>query len=226
MTSPALASTRLPSLRRSHRGFNRLLLGATMLAGLSPVAAFGQAVPTGGSVVAGNAAIAGSGNALTITQSSDRAVIDWTGFSVGSGASVAFDNGHGATLNRVTGTGISQIDGSLIATGSLYLMNANGVVIGKSGVVNTGGTFVASTLDVATGDFMKGGALNFAGPSRASVINLGKIGSLGGNVALIGATVINQGAISAANGTAGLIAGASVLLRDTANDSGGLFSVL
>ncbi|MBU6266111.1 MAG: filamentous hemagglutinin N-terminal domain-containing protein [Sphingomonadales bacterium] len=226
MISGAHASNLQPSVRRSRHGLNRVLLCATMLAGLAPATVHAQALPTGGTVVAGNAAIATNGPAMTVTQTGNRAIIDWAGFSVGNGASVAFQNGHGATLNRVTGTDISRIDGSLTATGSLYLVNANGVVIGKDGVVNTGGTFVASTLDIANADFIKGGDLAFSGASRAQVVNLGKVGSLGGNVALIGATVINQGAITAANGTAGLIAGGSVLLRDTANDAGGLFSVL
>ncbi|MDE2405003.1 MAG: filamentous hemagglutinin N-terminal domain-containing protein, partial [Sphingomonadales bacterium] len=207
----------------------RWLLGATMLGGFVPVAALAQAAPVlpdGGTVAAGAASIHAGGATMTVSQASDRAVIDWAGFSIGEGAAVRFENGAGATLNRVTGTAISQIDGRLSASGSLYLVNGNGIVIGKSGVVETGGTFVASTLDIANADFIKGGPLTFAGTSRASVVNLGKVGALGGNVALIGYSVTNSGSLAAANGTAGLLAGSTVLLRDSANDAGGLFSVL
>ena len=85
---------------------------------------------------------------LTVSQSSSKAIVDWSSFSIGQGGTVQFDNGSGATLNRVTGTSVSSIDGLLSATGSVYLINPNGVIVGKTGVVNTGGSFVASTLDV------------------------------------------------------------------------------
>uniref|UniRef100_UPI0015751432 beta strand repeat-containing protein n=1 Tax=Caulobacter sp. S45 TaxID=1641861 RepID=UPI0015751432 len=206
----------------------RMLL-ATSLLGLSApaLARAAPVLPTGGKVVSGTAAIGAAGaGGLTITQSSNKAIINWSGFSIGQGGKVQFDNGKGATLNRVTGGSVSAIDGLLGATGSVYVINPNGVIIGKTGVVNVGGTFVASTLDVSDADFLSGGALGFSGPSAASVINLGKVGALGGDVALIGAVVENDGAISAANGSAGLIAGHSVvMLRDASLDEG-RFSVL
>ena len=83
----------------------------------------------------------------------------------------------------MTGASVSSLDGLLSATGSVYLINPNGVIIGKSGVVDVGGTFVASTLDTPDASFLKGGALGFSGPSTASVVNLGKVGALGGDVA-------------------------------------------
>ncbi len=172
--------------------------------------------PTGGQVVAGDASIGGTANGLLITQTSDRAVINWGGFSIGSDSTVNFDNGSGATLNRVTGTGISQIDGSLTATGSVFVLNDNGVVIGQNGIVDVGGSFVASTLGVSTNGFMRGGDQVFSGPSTASVINFGRIGALGGDVALIGAVVENRGSIVAPDGTAALVAGYDVLMRDAA----------
>ena len=57
------------------------------------------------------------------------------------------------------------------------------------------------------------------------MVNLGKVGALGGDVALIGAKVENDGEVDAPNGTAGLIAGSSVLMRDAALDDG-KFAVL
>jgi filamentous hemagglutinin family protein len=147
------------------------------------------------------------------------------GFSIGQGGTVQFNNGAGATLNRVTGTDVSSIDGLLSATGSVYLINPNGVVIGKTGVVDTGGSFVASTLDVSNTNFLAGGDLTFSGTSSASVVNVGKIGALGGDVALVAAKVDNQGSISAANGAAGLIAGYQVVIHDGSLD-GGKFAVL
>ncbi len=53
---------------------------------------------------------------MLITQTSRNAIINWGSFSVGAGNAVRFENGAGATLNRVTGLSPSQIDGSLSAT--------------------------------------------------------------------------------------------------------------
>ena len=200
---------------------SRLLLALATTALSTTPALAGPVLPTGGKVVAGSAAIgAPMGGALSITQSSSKAILNWGSFSIGQGGKVAFDNGKGATLNRVTGASLSSLDGLLTATGSVYLINPNGVIVGKSGVVNVGGTFVASTLDTPNASFLKGGALSFSGSSDAAVVNYGRIGALGGDVALIAAKVTNAGTISAANGDAGLLAGYKVVLKDNALDEG------
>ena len=177
--------------------------------------------PTGGVVAGGSATISTpSGSQTVINQTSGKAIIDWSSFSIDQGGSVRFNNGSGATLNRVTGGSVSSIDGLLSASGSVYLLNPNGVIIGKTGVVNVGGSFVASTLDVSDSQFLGGGALTFAGSSTASVVNYGKVGALGGDVALIAAAVDNEGQIAAAEGSAGLIAGYRVTLTDGSLDQG------
>ena len=57
----------------------------------------------------------------------------------------------------------------LSATGSVYLINPSGVIIGKDGVVDLGGTFAASTLDVDDSAFLNGGSLTVSGaPTLAS----------------------------------------------------------
>jgi len=179
------------------------------------------ALPTGGQVGAGSASIgAMSGDSLTVSQASDRAIIDWQGFSIGEGGSVRFENGAGATLNRVTGSAVSAIDGLLTASGSVYLINPNGVIVGRTGEVQVGGTFAASTLDLSDSAFLAGGELTFSGTSPAAVINYGHIGSLGGDVALIATRVENHGRVEAANGDVGLAAGYRVVLRDATLDDG------
>jgi filamentous hemagglutinin family protein len=200
------------------KGFHALLLlGGSMLA--ASVALANPVLPNGGMVGAGSANIVTGAQQVTVTQNSARAVIDWSNFSIGSGGTVRFDNGSGATLNRVKGGAASQIDGLLSASGSVYLINPNGVVVGKSGVVDVGGNFVASTLGIDNDRFMAGGDLTLSGNSGAAVINLGKIGALGGDVVLSAAAVTNEGVISA-GGAAGLLSGSVVLLRDTATDAG------
>jgi filamentous hemagglutinin family protein len=173
-------------------------------------------LPQGGQFVAGSGSITGSGPALTINQTSTRGVIDWKSFSIGGGGTVNVNNGSGATLSRVTGTDRSIIDGNLKATGSFYLINPQGVVIGTNGVVTTGGRFVASALDVGNDAFMAGGDLTFTGSGKGAVVNLGKISSTGGDVLLISRTLAeNDGTISAPNGSAELAAGDQVLVRDS-----------
>jgi len=189
-----------------------------------PGQSLAQTLPQGGQVVGGQAVISQpSANQLLINQSSSNAIINWQDFSIGAGNSTHFNNGTGATLNRVTGSTRSDIFGTLSATGSLFLINPNGIVIGPSGVVRTGGNFVASTLDVSDNHFMRGGDLLFSGTSDAEVVNYGTISALGGDVALIGLSVRNEGGIDAPNGTTGLIAGREILMRDTETADGKFF---
>lgn len=174
------------------------------------------ALPSGGHFVAGSGSINGNATSLTIDQNSFRGIVDWNSFSIGNGNHVSINNGNGATLNRVTGGSPSSIYGALSATGSVYLINPQGVVIGPSGVISTGGRFVASTLDTDNASFMNGGPLTLTGASNANVVNLGRIGSTHGDVFLLATgEVKNLGSIHAAKGTAELAAGKSILLHDS-----------
>jgi filamentous hemagglutinin family protein len=175
-------------------------------------------LPTGGAFVAGSGSVARSNGALTINQTSNRAVIDWSSFSIGAGGKVMFANGSGATLNRVNGNQMSIILGSLQASGTVYLINPQGVLVGPSGRIRTGGDFVAATLNLPAGSFMSGGALVFDGKSEAFVKNLGNISSTGGSIFLIANQVVNDGSLLAPNGSASMAAGGQVLLKDSNAD--------
>lgn len=62
-------------------------------------------LPTGGKVQAGSAVTDSPiGAKLTIDQSSGRAIIDWSSFLIGAADAVQFNNGTGASLNRVSGS--------------------------------------------------------------------------------------------------------------------------
>ncbi|CAH2801853.1 MAG: Large exoproteins involved in heme utilization or adhesion [uncultured Paraburkholderia sp.] len=187
---------------------------------LAHVACAAGALPQGGAFAAGSGTIAGRGNSLVITQpGSTRDVIDWNSFSIGPQNRVVFDNGSGATLNCVTGGSPSLILGRLSATGSVYLINPQGVLVGPSGTIATGGRFVASTLDAADAAFMAGGPLTLTGDSNAPVANLGKIDSSGGDVFLVSAqNVTNTITVDAPNGTVEFAAGRAVLLQDSPSD--------
>ncbi|SAK58002.1 filamentous hemagglutinin-like protein [Caballeronia catudaia] len=188
-----------------------------LVAGLScaSLADAAPPLPSGGQFVAGSGAIGGDTASLTINQTTSRGVIDWSSFSIGGGRQVTFNNGNGATLNRVTGGEASVILGQLNATGSVYLVNPQGVLVGPGGVVATGGRFVASALNIDSDAFMQGGPLTLSGGGDGMVINLGKIGSSGGDVFLVSRTAaVNGGSISAPNGTVEIATGNQVLLRD------------
>jgi filamentous hemagglutinin family protein len=176
-----------------------------------PSLAYAQNLPTGGSVAAGSVAISqSSATHLNITQSSQSAVVNWQGFSVGQGSSVNFaqPNASSAILNRVTGSASSTIAGSITANGQVYLVNPNGIAITASGSVNAGGGFVASTLGISDGDFMSGKRSFSGNGASARVSNAGSITvGRGGYAALIGGTVSNSGSISVPLGKVALGSG-------------------
>src|SRR6185437_14604720 len=150
--------------------------------------------------VGGQGAITQGGKHLTVNQSTQLGIINWQSFSIGKGNSVTIANGKGATLNRVTGADMSVIAGSLKSTGSVYIVNPAGVVVGPSGKVTTNGSFVASTRDVADSSFLAGGKMEFSGSSSGTVDNQGTITSNNGDVVLVGKSVSNSGTIGAAKG--------------------------
>jgi len=171
--------------------------------------------PAGGKVVAGQAAVQQQGSTLTVTQGTPRAIVNWQGFSIGAGETTRFvqPSATSAILNRVLGFGPSRLDGSLTATGQVFLINPNGVVIGPTGRIETGGGFVASTLHVPDAAFLAGGDLDFAGDALAGIRNLGTITATTGDVILAARTVENAGTLRAPQGAVGLAAGNEVLYR-------------
>lgn len=203
------------------RSRNRIFAAFLFSTALCSVrASLAATLPTDGAFVAGAGQITAHGDQMTINQSSARGVIDWRGFSIGSGNSVQFNNGSGATMNRVTGGQMSQIDGRLGATGSVFLINPNGIVVGPGGQVVTNGSFVASTRDIDNAQFMRGGSMTASGRSSGAVVNKGTIKSKDGNVVLIGQSVENDGVIVTGHRTAAMIAADSVVLSESGGPSG------
>lgn len=174
--------------------------------------------PSGESVSAGSASFQRDGNTLRI-KTGQQTIIDWQSFSIGSGESTHFlqPSSKDVTLNRVIGSDVSNIFGSLQSNGRIVLLNPNGILIGPSGKVDVAG-FIASTLNVTNEEFLKGGDLNFLGDSQASVTNQGAIHAIGGDVFLIGRNIENSGSISASKGKAGLGAGGEVLIKQTGEE--------
>ncbi len=156
-----------------------------------------HAQPVGAAVIAGQAQVSTSGATTIINQATNKAIINWQDFSVGTGASVQFNQPNSAsiTLNRVTGANISNIDGAVRANGQVWLLNPNGVLFGNNARINVGG-LLATTSDIANQDFLEG-RYNFTG-GKNSIINKGSIqASSGGSVVLSAPNVANHGLIQA-----------------------------
>lgn len=214
-----------PHVRRLSSPFSLTSLRFSLLATTAAVVAMmalpgpvSAQSPTGGAVVAGTAGIAQAGPVTNINQSSQKAVINWQGFSVGAQNTVNFNqpNSSAATLNRVIGNEQSVINGAINANGQVFIVNSAGVLFGKGSQVNVGG-LVASTLDISNNDFIAGN-YKFSGTSSASVINQGRIrtrgdGQGGGYVALLGKTVSNEGVIAAKLGTVAMASGEKITLN-------------
>jgi filamentous hemagglutinin family protein len=198
----------------------RLFLTGVILAltALQPIIQAASTVPSGGAFTAGAGNISAAGNALTINQSTLHGIIDWNSFSLSKNGVVTFNNGSGATLNRVTGGLPSAILGQLLASGSVYILNPQGVLIGHGATIHTGGDFLASTLNLSNSAFLNNGSLVFSGPSTATVVNLGDLSSTGGSIYLIGHSVQNAGSLNAPKGAIGLAAGSQILISDSAGD--------
>jgi filamentous hemagglutinin family protein len=182
---------------------------------MSMVPATLRANPQGEAVVGGAAGFNRPDAAtLIVKQQTDRAVINWNSFSIANGELTRFvqPSSSSAVLNRVVTANPSAIYGTLQANGNVYLINPGGVLVGAGGVVNTA-SFAASTHDINTEEFMKGGQLNFKGNSDASVVNQGNITAKEGDVFLIAKEVRNEGQLMAKDGTVGMVSGTEVSLQ-------------
>lgn len=168
-----------------------------------------SALPTGGQVAAGTAAISQSNSAMTINQSTDKAILNWQSFNIGSQATVRFNQpaSSSVALNRVMAGEASQIYGQLSANGQVYLVNPAGVIFGPGSRVDVGG-LVASTLDTTDEDFLAGRRVFSRGNATGSIVNQGEITAAdGGLVALLAPTVANDGVITARLGNVTLAGG-------------------
>ena len=132
----------------------RKLLATSLLICTKPT----WALPTGDQLVAGQATVSTpTANVMQIDQASQKAVINWQGFSVAPTEAVNINqpNANAALLNRVVGQDASQIQGQINANGQVYLVNPNGVVFSKTAQVDVGG-LIATTHEISNQDFING----------------------------------------------------------------------
>ena len=104
------------------RNLGALALAIALALGGSPAV---QAMPQGGTVASGDVAglengTVASGGTLTANSNS---IINWDSFSIGKGESLTLDTTNFGLLNRVTGTSISELFGTLRRAGVLHFLS-------------------------------------------------------------------------------------------------------
>jgi filamentous hemagglutinin family protein len=180
----------------------------------------------------GSAGAALSGTTLNITQTTNKAILNWANFNISSGYTVNFiqPSSTAAVLNNIWDANPSVISGSLNANGQVYLYNQNGILFNKGAQINVAG-LTASSLALAPvanstdpdalfeNGILSGNAAGQA-PSAAFVAPAsGTAGPVtvangatltaadGGRIMLLGSAVTNQGSISTPDGQTILGAG-------------------
>jgi len=207
-------------------------------------------VPASGFVSRGTvAAPVTAGQAMTLRQESQKAVLNWSSFDIERGYSVTFShpNAAAATLNKIGGADPSVIRGMLNAVardtggtgGTIYLINRNGILFDRGAQINVGG-LVASALDIQD-DVFENGLLSLpqgtentvgtpaftwggsAGEYQASYVRVEAGANITtaseGRVMLLAPLVENKGSIRTPQGQAILAAGAKVYLASPASGS-------
>lgn len=186
-------------------------------------------LPTGGQLVKGNASFSQTSTAqaaaMTVNQTSQRAIVHWDTFNLGEAASIQFvqPNAQASVLNRVSGSNPSQIFGRISANGQVFLTNPQGVYFSPTSSVDVG-ALTATTHSISDDNFMSGQYVFERKGSTAKVVNEGRIGSaLRGYVTLLAPEVQNAGVVVARAGTVAMAAGELITLK--IDDLGGLANI-
>ncbi|WP_275405502.1 two-partner secretion domain-containing protein [Burkholderia territorii] len=176
-----------------------------------------QALAVGaGAIQHGSGSIVRDGAVTTVNQKTDKMVVLWSDMNVAAHETlnIAQPSKTAAMLNRVVGADPTQILGALNASGRVFVVNPNGILIGNQAKINVG-SLVASSLNVSNDDFLAG-RLNFSGNTQAKVVNEGRIDA-SESVALLGPRVENRGTIHSQRGSVALAAADGVSLSFAGN---------
>ncbi|MDO9141885.1 MAG: filamentous hemagglutinin N-terminal domain-containing protein [Methylobacter sp.] len=156
------------------------ILSYVLVAPFAPLNAawadIGGGIVTDGSMGAAQTLI---GDNLNIPQSLGTTVGNnlfhsFTEFNVATGQTVEFTGSNALknVISRVTGTGATDIDGTLkssIANAAFYFINPNGITFGANAQVDVPGSFHVSTADKI--GFPDHGAVFYADSSQASTLS-------------------------------------------------------
>ncbi|HLP85268.1 MAG TPA: filamentous hemagglutinin N-terminal domain-containing protein, partial [Phycisphaerales bacterium] len=202
--------TRTPFLARASFFLSRLSVPAA-IALAAGCAATAHAGPEGEQVRQGNVRFVRDGSGNTVIHASDRAIINYRSFNIGSNESVRFvqPDASSRVLNRINSAAPTRIDGNISSNGRVYIVNPAGVVFGRSSVINVNGLFAAAG-NMSDADFNRG--IDRVTNMTGRVTNEGLIRvDQGGSVILAGGQVANMGHIVAPQGTVAMAAGTDVV---------------
>ena len=185
------------------------LAGAFLIPQMASAAPMGEHDMTAGVNV-------GRPNAVTtsITGTTLNNVIKWNDYSVKAGETVNYDGRN--YLNIVTGGSSSAINGTINnAGGDIYLVNPNGVLMGKTASVNVGNLYISTqeASTVGAGAFETSGTapLSTTAVGKADVVNMGSVSANKVEVYGKNIRILDAGTVSAATRPV-------VLHTDAAND--------
>ncbi|MFC7379186.1 filamentous haemagglutinin family protein [Brevundimonas sp. GCM10030266] len=172
---------------------------------------------------------------VNVDQTQQQAILTWNSFNVGRETDLRF-NQQGAdwvVLNRVVGNSAdpSQILGTIKATGSVYIINQNGVIFGGASQINTR-NLIASSANISNDQFLNrgiysslsngayvptftnaGGTVRVEAGAQITTNTPTSVTAGGGFVLLMGTEVHNAGTITTPRGQAALSAGDNFILR-------------
>ena len=203
--------------------FKKFIFLSSVISLFTPLYLFANSLstelPKGADVVIGNVTIDTNQNiqasVMNVNQASQRAVVNWNSFNVGSDATVNFNqpNASASILNRVNNQSPSQIFGKINANGEVILMNPAGIYFGKGSSLNVG-AITATTHNISNDDFMKGLMTFDRKGSTGGIINDGSItANFDSYIALLAPEVRNSGLLIAKMGTVVMASGEKITLN-------------
>lgn len=221
------------SRKKSKAGSLLLAVAALGVVQVALAAPASRAIPVLDNIASGTAWVTSGLNPdtnrtnLTVSQTSDKLIANWTSFDVGQFSEVIFkqNSASNITLNRINSGSPSQIFGQVksqidtptgpISAGQLIMVNPAGIVFGSSARVNAG-SVIASTLDITDANF-NAGVLQFdRGTSTGAIDNQGIIMAENGNTFVFAPTVTNSGTVRAQAGNVTIANGNRLTVDATA----------
>ena len=173
------------------------------------------ALPEVGEVVSGDVNFERPDSTTLKINASAKAIINYKSFDIKQNESVIVNlpDIKSEILNRVTGSTVSQLLGSLTCNGVFFLVNPNGILFGKNCRVDTA-SIIASTLNISNEDFLKNNYNFFKDIKNGYILNQGEIKvANGGYVCLLSSAIENSGIIQADLGTIVLATGEKTVLN-------------
>lgn len=135
-------------------------------------------------------------------------------FNVGANQSATFDSVPSVSniIARVTGAGMTTINGALSADANLFLLNPNGVLFGSGAALN-----VTGSVRVSTADYVRFGTNErfYANLGQASTLSFATPAAFGFLDNSIGPISVNGASLTGASGRSLSFVGGNVSLTDT-----------